>query len=150
MRNRSIDSIVDHKSVVDLSIYRGGGLDPLHNWFWANSANLANNRSTKLGTLICSAHARTVRPAGADCPDRGPSGLRAGPSASSIFFRKESPQIGVSCSRTQETELQLRSQHKGGDRAVTQEPKLATQYKNKITRAQTQSYKNDSKTALGS
>jgi hypothetical protein len=30
--------------------------------------NLANNRSTKLGTLICSAHARTVRP-------------RAGPSA---------------------------------------------------------------------
>jgi hypothetical protein len=28
----------------------------------ANSANLANNRSTKLGTLICSAHARTVRP----------------------------------------------------------------------------------------
>jgi hypothetical protein len=27
----------------------------------ANSTNLANNRSTKLGTLICSAHARTVR-----------------------------------------------------------------------------------------
>jgi hypothetical protein len=25
---------------------------------------LANNRSTKLGTLICSAHARTVRPQG--------------------------------------------------------------------------------------
>jgi hypothetical protein len=47
----------------------------------ANSANLANNRSTKLGTLICSAHARTVRPTGADCPDRGPSGLRGGPSA---------------------------------------------------------------------
>src|SRR5688572_6798826 len=42
---------------------------------------LANNRSTKLGTLNCSAHARTVRPTGADCPDRGPSGLRAGPSA---------------------------------------------------------------------
>jgi hypothetical protein len=44
----------------------------------ANSANLANNRSTKLGTLICSAHARTVRPTGADRLDRGPSGLRAG------------------------------------------------------------------------
>jgi hypothetical protein len=26
--------------------------------------------------------ARTVRPTGTDCPDRGPSGLRAGPSAS--------------------------------------------------------------------
>jgi hypothetical protein len=29
---------------------------------------LANNRSTKLGTLICSAHARTVQPTGADRP----------------------------------------------------------------------------------
>ena len=27
-----IDSIVDYKSVVDLSLYRGGGLDPLHDW----------------------------------------------------------------------------------------------------------------------
>jgi hypothetical protein len=43
---------------------------------------LANNHGTILGTLICSAHARTVRPPGADCPDRGLSGLRAGPSAS--------------------------------------------------------------------
>jgi hypothetical protein len=42
---------------------------------------LANNRNTKLGTLIFSAHARTVRPQGADYPDRGPSGLRVGPSA---------------------------------------------------------------------
>jgi hypothetical protein len=25
------DSIDDYKSAVDLSIYRGGGLDPLHN-----------------------------------------------------------------------------------------------------------------------
>jgi hypothetical protein len=33
---------------------------------------LANNRSTKLRTLICSVHARTVRPTGADRPDRGP------------------------------------------------------------------------------
>jgi hypothetical protein len=54
------------------------------NTFRANSVNLANNRSTKLGTLNCSAHARTVRPTGADRPDRGPSDLRAGPSASSI------------------------------------------------------------------
>jgi hypothetical protein len=55
-----IDSIDDYKSVVYLSIYRGGGLDPLQTNFRANSVNLANNRSTKLGTLIYSAHARTV------------------------------------------------------------------------------------------
>jgi hypothetical protein len=36
-----------------------------------NSTNLANNRSTKLGTLICSAHAWTVRPTGADRPAPG-------------------------------------------------------------------------------
>jgi hypothetical protein len=84
MRNRScIDSIDDdYKSVVHLSIYRGGGLDPLQTNFRAFPVILANNRSTKLGTLICSAHARTVRPPGADCLNRGPSGLRAGPSAS--------------------------------------------------------------------
>jgi hypothetical protein len=86
MRNRScIDSIDNYKSAVYLSIYRGWGLDPLHNWFRANSANIANNHSTKLGTLICSAHARTVRPTGADRPDRGPSDLRAGPSAGSLW-----------------------------------------------------------------
>jgi hypothetical protein len=38
----------------------------------ANSANLANNRSTKLGTLICSAHARAVWPTGVDRPALGP------------------------------------------------------------------------------
>jgi hypothetical protein len=48
---------------------------------------LANNRSTKLGTLICSAHARTVRSTGADRPDRGPSGLRAGQSDGSFLIR---------------------------------------------------------------
>jgi hypothetical protein len=76
MRNRSvIDSIDDYKSVVYLSIYRGGGLDPLQTNFRAISANLANNRSTKLGTLNCSAHARTVRTAYrlASGPDRPPS-----------------------------------------------------------------------------
>jgi hypothetical protein len=71
------------KSAVYLSIYRGGGLDPLQTNFRANPANLANNRSTKLGTLNCSAHVWTVRPTGADRPDRGPSGLRAGPFARS-------------------------------------------------------------------
>jgi hypothetical protein len=89
MRNRSgIDSIDDYKSVVYLSIYRGGGLDPLQTNFRANPVNLANNRSTKLGTLICSALARTVRPTGAD---RGPSGLRAGPSAGSLWFQTYAP-----------------------------------------------------------
>jgi hypothetical protein len=34
----------------------------------ANFANLANNRSTKLGTLIYSAHARTVRTTSVDRP----------------------------------------------------------------------------------
>jgi hypothetical protein len=78
MRNRScIGSIDDYKSAVYLSIYRGGGLDPLQTNFRAYPLILANNRSTKLGTLICSAHARTVRPTGADCPDRGPSGPQA-------------------------------------------------------------------------
>jgi hypothetical protein len=55
---------------------------------------LANNRSTKLGTLICSAHARTVRPTGADRPDRGPSGLRAGPSALNFGSNSNIP-LGV-------------------------------------------------------
>jgi hypothetical protein len=90
MRNRScIDSIVDdYKSAVYLSIYRGGGLDPLQTNFRAYPMILANNRSTKLGTLICSAHARTVRPTGADRPDRGPSGLRAGPSALNLVLNR--------------------------------------------------------------
>jgi hypothetical protein len=65
MRNIScIDSIDDYKSAVYLSIYRGGGLDPLQTNFRAYPMILANNRSTKLGTLICSAHARTVWPQG--------------------------------------------------------------------------------------
>jgi hypothetical protein len=82
MRNRScIDSIDDYKSAVDLSFYRGGGWTLYTTGLRANSANLANKHSTKLETLNCSAHAWTVRPTGADCPDRGPSGLRAGPSA---------------------------------------------------------------------
>jgi hypothetical protein len=39
--------------------------------FRANCANLANKHNTKLGTLNCSAHARTVRPTGADRPASG-------------------------------------------------------------------------------
>jgi hypothetical protein len=42
---------------------------------------LGNKSSEKLGTLTDSAHARTVRATTADSPDRGPSVLRAGPSA---------------------------------------------------------------------
>jgi hypothetical protein len=84
MRNKScIDLIVNYKSAVYLSIYRGGGLDPLQTNFRAYHMILANNRSIKLGTLIYSAHARTVRSTGAARPDRGPSGLRAGPAARS-------------------------------------------------------------------
>jgi hypothetical protein len=65
------DSIDCYKSVVYLSIYRGGGWTLYTTEFRANSANLANKHSTKLGTLIYSAHARTVRPTGADCPAFG-------------------------------------------------------------------------------
>ena len=69
MQNRSVlDSIDDYKSAIYLSIYRGEGLDPLQTNFRAYPAILANNRSTKLGTLICSAHMRTVRPTGVDRP----------------------------------------------------------------------------------
>jgi hypothetical protein len=76
MRNRScIDSIDDYKLAVYLSIYRGGGLDPLQTNFRAYPMILANNRSIKLGTLICSAHARTVRTA--DRPASGPDRPRA-------------------------------------------------------------------------
>jgi hypothetical protein len=71
MRNRScIDSIDYYKSAVYLSIYRGGGLDPLQTNFRAYPEIFANKHSKKLGTLICSAPARTVRPIGANCPDR--------------------------------------------------------------------------------
>jgi hypothetical protein len=81
MRNRScIDSIDDYKSAVDLSFYRGGGWTLYTTGFRANSTNIANKHSTKLGTLIYSTYTRTVRPADADCLDRGPSGVRAGPS----------------------------------------------------------------------
>jgi hypothetical protein len=75
MRDKSvIDSIDDYKSAVYLSIYKGGGWTLYKLISRANSANLANNRSTKLGTLICSAHARTVRPTSMDRPDRSASG----------------------------------------------------------------------------
>jgi hypothetical protein len=70
MRNISVfDSIDDYKSAVYLSIYRGGGLDPLQTNFRVISTNLANNRSIKLGTLNCLRTrgpfgSRTVRPLG--------------------------------------------------------------------------------------
>jgi hypothetical protein len=59
--------IITNRSYTSLFIEEGG-------WtlytteFRANFANLANNRSTKLGTLIYYAHARTVRPTGTDRP----------------------------------------------------------------------------------
>jgi hypothetical protein len=65
MRNRNVIDLIDHyKSVVYLSIYRGGGLDPLQTNFRAYPEILANKHSKKLGTLICLAPARTVRPQG--------------------------------------------------------------------------------------
>jgi hypothetical protein len=92
MRDRSfVDLIHYSKSAVYLSIYRGGGWTLYTTDFRANSTNLANNRSIKLGTLICSTHARTIQPIGADCPDRELSGLRAGPSAHSFWCQTYAP-----------------------------------------------------------
>ena len=69
------------QSAVALHLYKGGGLDPLQTDFRVNPAVLGNKSREKLGTLTDSVHARTVRATTADCPDRGPSGLGAGPSA---------------------------------------------------------------------
>jgi hypothetical protein len=92
MRNRSvIDSIDDYKSAVYLCIYRGGGWTFYKLISRANSANLANNRSTKLGTLICSAHARTVRTTSADHLDHGPSGPMGRTVRSSFWYSTYAP-----------------------------------------------------------
>jgi hypothetical protein len=70
MRDKSvIDSIDYYKSPVFLYIYRGGGWTHYKQTPRANSENLANKHSKKLGTLIYSA--RADRPD----PRRGPSAL---------------------------------------------------------------------------
>jgi hypothetical protein len=97
------DSIDCYKSVVYLSIYRGGGWTLYTTEFRANSANLANKHSTKLGTLIYSAHARTVRPTGADCLDRGLSGLRVRPSACSFWCQTATYFLDLKIQETHET-----------------------------------------------
>jgi hypothetical protein len=68
------------QSVVALHIYKGGGLDPLQTVFQVNHVVLGNKSHEKLGTLTDSAHTRTVHATTVDCPDRGSSGLKAGPS----------------------------------------------------------------------
>jgi hypothetical protein len=73
------------QSAVALHLYKGGGLDPLRTDFRVNPTVLGNKSREKLGTLTDSAHMRTVRATTADSPDRGPSGLRAGPSAWPLF-----------------------------------------------------------------
>jgi hypothetical protein len=55
---------------------KGGGLDPLQVGSRANPAGFANKSRKKSGTLTDSVHARTVRAATADNPDRAPSGPR--------------------------------------------------------------------------
>jgi hypothetical protein len=75
MRDKSvIDSIDNYISVVFLCFYRGGGWTRYNQTPRANSVNFVNKHSKKLGTLICSTYARTVRPRDADRPDHGPSG----------------------------------------------------------------------------
>jgi serine/threonine protein kinase len=77
------------QSAVALHLYKGGGLDPLPTDFRVNPAVLGNKSREKLGTLTDSVHTRTVRATTADSPDRGPSGLRAGPSARSFWVRTD-------------------------------------------------------------
>jgi hypothetical protein len=74
-------------------------MDPLPSKLRANPGIFANKRSEKLGTLICSARARTVRPTGADRPDRGPSGLRAGLSAPQFGAQHMPPCLLVELSK---------------------------------------------------
>jgi hypothetical protein len=69
------------QSAVALHLYKRGGLDPLQTDFRVNPVVFGNKSREKLGTLTDSAHARTVCATTVDRPDRGPSGLRAGPSA---------------------------------------------------------------------
>jgi hypothetical protein len=69
------------QSTVTLHLYKGGGLDPFQTVSRVNVVILGNKSREKLGTLTDSTHARTVRATTVDCPDRGPSGLRAEPSA---------------------------------------------------------------------
>jgi hypothetical protein len=72
------------QSVVALHLYKGVGLDPLQVSSRVNPTGLANNILKKSGTLTDFAHARMVRATTANSPDRGPSGLRAEPSARSF------------------------------------------------------------------
>jgi hypothetical protein len=65
--------------------YKGEGLDPLQVGSRVNTADLANKSCKKIETLTDSAHARTVRAATTDSPDRGSSELRAGLSARLIW-----------------------------------------------------------------
>jgi hypothetical protein len=60
-------------------------MDPLKVVSRVNFVDLANKYRKQLGTLAGSTHARTVRATTADRPDRGPSGLRVGPSALTFF-----------------------------------------------------------------
>jgi hypothetical protein len=73
------------QSVVALHLYKGGGLDPLRTDFRVNPTVLGNKSREKLVTLTDSAHAWTLRATTVDSQDRGPSGLRAGPSARPLF-----------------------------------------------------------------
>jgi hypothetical protein len=85
MRDKSvIDSIDTYKSTVFLCFYIGGGWTRYKQTPQANSVNFVNKHSKKLGTLICSTRARTVRPIGADRLDRGPSD--PGPDRPTAYF----------------------------------------------------------------
>jgi hypothetical protein len=95
------------QSVVALYLYKGGGLDPLPTDFRVNPAVLGNKSRDKLGTLTDSAHARTVHATTADSSDRGPSSLRAGPSARLFWFPTYAPCLLVKVDEPKAYELNL-------------------------------------------
>jgi hypothetical protein len=68
---------------------------------------LGNKSRENLGTLTDSAYARTVCATTTDSPDRGPSGLRAGPSALSFWLLTYAPCLLVKVDEPKAYELNL-------------------------------------------
>jgi hypothetical protein len=95
------------QSAVALHLYKGRGMDPLQTVSRVNPTVLGNKSREKLGTLIDYVQVRTVRATTADYPDHGPSGLRAGPSASSFWCPTYTPYLLVKVDEPKTSELNL-------------------------------------------
>jgi hypothetical protein len=73
-------------------------MDPLQVGSRVNPIGLANKSRKKSRTLTDFVHAQTIRAASADSTDRGPSDLKAGPSAWSIWCSTYAPWLLVELS----------------------------------------------------